>query len=87
MYWVFVVLLLNWTGANRGHQVVVATKSCVVVGGAQFLWLLRMELISCERSGARNFEVADRFLENLWTFVLNYTETGNADKLCILYIR
>jgi hypothetical protein len=29
-----------------------------------------MELVSCHPSGCQNFEVASRFMENLWTHAL-----------------
>jgi hypothetical protein len=33
-----------------------------------------MELASCHPSGAYNFEVAHRFLENLWTLYVDIQE-------------
>jgi hypothetical protein len=40
-----------------------------VYGGTQYLWALRTEIALCHPSGAKNFEVSPKYMENLCTLV------------------
>jgi hypothetical protein len=50
---------------SPGYQVAWATKFYMVV--QNIVGVLGIELAYCHLSGAKKFEVAARFLENLWT--------------------
>lgn len=55
---------------NPRRQVCSGVK--ILNGAAHYLWVLSMGLGSCHPSAAYNFEVAPRFVENVYTADLNF---------------
>jgi len=54
------LLSLNQRCTNLGHYINRDTKFCD--GGAQYLWVLSMELALCRLPGAHNFENSYSFV-------------------------